>query len=83
MTQADRVLAALKANGWGGVCVLDFPAGFRLAARIKDLRDAGHNISTETLILQPTGTKVAAYVLHKPTPTAPAPMTGSQEALPL
>ena len=78
MTQADRVLALLRRHG--AVTVLDFPAGFRLAARVKDLRDRGHVIDTETATLHGTGTKVARYVL-RPTPTAPAPYAGVQEAL--
>jgi len=80
MTQADRVLDELRRHG--AVTVLDFPSGFRLAARVKDLRDRGHVIDTETATLHGSGTKVARYVLHA-TPTAPAPMAGEQEALPL
>ena len=76
MTQVDRLLDELR---HGPVDVRDFPAGFRLAARIKDLRDAGHRITTSTLRL-PGGAKVARYQLDR-TPTAPAPMAGTQEAL--
>jgi len=72
MTQADRVLALL--NMTQGIDVRDFPAGFRLAARVKDLRDRGHRIDTTTLTL-PGGAKVARYSL---TPTAPAPTRGTQ-----
>lgn len=76
MTQAARVLLDLRR---GPVDIRDYPAGFRLAARIKDLRDAGHPIDTSTLTL-PGGAKVARYSL---TPTAPTPYVGSQESLPL
>lgn len=75
MTQADRVLVDLRR---GPVDIRDYPAGFRLAARIKDLRDAGHDIDTTTLAL-PGGAKVARYALRQ-TPTAPVPTTGSQES---
>ena len=78
MTQADRVLAELRR---GPVDVRDFPAGFRLAARVSDLRGEGHVIDTSTVTL-PGGARVASYSL-RPTPTAPAPMAGTQEALPL
>lgn len=73
MTQAARVLDDLRR---GPVDVRDFPPGFRLAARVKDLRDAGHPIDTETVTL-PGGTKVARYVLRPTRPTS-APMAGAQ-----
>ena len=76
MTQAERVLDELRR---GPVDVRDFPAGFRLAARVSDLRTAGHDITTTTIRL-PGGAKVARYELHV-TPTAPAPYAGVQEAL--
>ena len=77
MTQADRVLELLRE--YGAVDLRDFPRGFRLAARIKDLRDAGIAI-TSTRIVLPGGTKAARYSL---TPTAPAPTRGTQEVLSL
>ena len=78
MTQADRVLELLRQRGREGVTVLDFPTGFRLSARIKDLRDAGFSIPTGTREL-PSGARIARY--HLATPTAPVPMAGTQEAL--
>ena len=79
MTQAERVLVLLAVRGPEGVSVLDFPAGFRLGARIKDLRDAGNPIITETIHLA-SGARIARYVLA---PASLAPTTGTQEALPL
>jgi len=81
MTQAERVLTLLAVRGPDGVTIEDFPRGFRLAARVSDLRNAGNAITTTTLRL-PGGAKVARYELDR-TPTAPAPMAGEQEALPL
>ena len=77
MTQADRVLADLRRYP---VDIRDYPPGFRLAARIKDLRDAGYDIETTTITL-PGGTKAARYTL-RPTPTFAA-TTGVQEGLAL
>lgn len=50
------------------------------AARVKDLRDAGHPIDTDTVTLA-GGTKVARYTLRS-TPTF-APTSGTQEGLAL
>lgn len=80
MKQTDRVLRLLVARGPEGVSFLDFPVGFRLSGRIKDLRDAGHRIDTLRESL-PGGTVAARYVL-RPAMTF-APMTGEQEGLPL
>lgn len=53
MTQAERVLAALRAHPDRGICAVDFlrfptvdggPPITRLAARIGELRDAGEPI---------------------------------------
>ena len=38
---------------------------FRLAARIKDLRDAGHHIHTEMVELPRGGQRIAEYTLIK------------------
>ena len=78
MTQADRILDVLRR--FGNTTVLDWPAGFRLAARIKDLRDRGYLIDTDTVTL-PGGAKVARYTLRT-TPTF-APTIGEQERLSL
>ena len=81
MTQAERVLVLLAVRGAEGVTVDDFPRGFRLAARIADLRSAGNPITTKTSIL-PGGARIACYQLAATT-SAPAPMAGTQESLPL
>lgn len=56
MTQCDRVLAALTRVGDHGVTQVDFirfptidggPPILRIAARVKDLRDAGFEIITK------------------------------------
>jgi hypothetical protein len=62
MTQAEWILAALKK---GPVSALDALNGcncFRLAARIKDLRDAGHETETRTLANNKT---IAVYHLKE------------------
>jgi hypothetical protein len=74
MTQAERVLVLLAVRGPEGVSVLDFAPGFRLAARIADLRAAGSYIETQTATL-PGGAKVARYVLD---PYAHTITTGTQ-----
>jgi hypothetical protein len=64
MTQAEWILAALKK---GPVSALDALNGcncFRLAARIKDLRDAGHEIETENRTLANNKT-IAVYHLKE------------------
>ena len=45
MTAIKTVERKLKNNGATGITVWDFPAGFALAARIKDLRDSGKKLS--------------------------------------
>ena len=74
MTQAERVLVLLAVRGPEGGSVLDFAPGFRLAARIADLRAAGNPIETQTATL-PGGAKVARYVL---TSAVLQPTTGTQ-----
>jgi hypothetical protein len=44
MTAKEKVLNMLKTKGAKGVSVWDFPAGFRLAARIADWRASGKEI---------------------------------------
>jgi hypothetical protein len=64
MTQAEWIIAALKK---GPVSALDALNGcncFRLAARIKDLRDAGHEIETENRTLANNKT-IAVYHLKE------------------
>lgn len=45
-THAQRVLTLLKARKSKGVTFQDFATGFRLAARIHELRNDGHDIVT-------------------------------------
>lgn len=78
LTQAERVLVLLAVNGDRGVDVTMFAPGFRLAARIKDLRDAGNPIDTDTITLE-GGHRIARYTLRP----MPVPMAGTQTALPL
>ena len=51
-----RTITALEA--------LDQHQSFRLAARIKDLRDEGHDIHTESVEIS-TGKRIAEYTLIK------------------
>ena len=59
------VLERLKKAKNRGVKLTDFPAGFRLSARIKDLRDDGHDILTTSEDDYSGGykRKIARYVL--------------------
>lgn len=56
--KALEVLNALRKNKRLGVTVEDFTLGFRLAARIFDLREAGYVIHSEP-------GRVARYILLK------------------
>lgn len=74
MTQNSMVLEHLKkgrslspAEAMHGMGI------YRLAARIKDLKNAGHNITTE-MHVAPNGSRYAEYRL--------VPETGLQHALP-
>ncbi|PUB87045.1 MAG: hypothetical protein DBP02_02025 [gamma proteobacterium symbiont of Ctena orbiculata] len=46
MTKTETVLSKLKRRPVRGITPLDFPKGFRLGARIHDLRCKGHDILT-------------------------------------
>jgi len=64
MTQSEWILSQLKQ---APVTPMEALAGcgcFRLAARIKELRQQGHDIQTKTLIL-PNGKIVAQYILEQ------------------
>ena len=68
MTQTDWILNQLKRGPLTAVDALNGCGCFRLAARIKDLRDAGYQIETKTLEL-PNGKHIAQYsltLLHSP-----------------
>lgn len=78
------ILELLTAAGSGGLTPMDAlreAACFRLAARVAELRAAGHDIATEWET-DGDGTRWARYVLTLPTP-APEPMRGVQEVLAL
>ena len=65
-SQSQRLLDLLRSQGEEGVGfweAVDIVGTTRLAARVKDLRDAGHDIETrwETT---PTKKRVARYVWH-------------------
>jgi hypothetical protein len=65
MTQTEAVLALLRSRGSEGLTALDalgIVGTMRLAARISDLRAAGHLITTET-VTTPNGARVARYRL--------------------
>ena len=62
-SQTNQILAHLKnKNGITAFEALDRFGCFRLAARIKDLREAGNNIET-TMIETDQGKRVARYFL--------------------
>jgi Helix-turn-helix domain len=64
--QTSRLLDLLRSQGEEGVGfyeALDIVGTSRLAARIKDLRDAGHDIETQWETT-PTKKRVARYCLH-------------------
>lgn len=66
-TQTERILALLRERGRIGLTPKEALAEvgtMRLAARIADLRAAGHDITTETFTT-PNGARVARYVLHE------------------
>jgi hypothetical protein len=60
----QRVLSLLKKKKNKGVTFHDFGTGFRLGARIKDLRDTGLTIVTHKEPL-PSGNWHGRYVLIK------------------
>lgn len=65
-TQCQRLLALLRERGSQGVTPLDALntiGSYRLAARVWDLRAAGHNIETKPFYTS-GGATVARYVLQ-------------------
>lgn len=65
MTQNQALLRLLRLRGPEGVTPLDALRElgcFRAAARVWELKAAGHDIRTDEALL-PTGKKVARYVL--------------------
>ena len=63
MSQANDILAYMKKHPITAMDALRLFGCFRLAARIKDLKDYGHIITTH--IVQKNGKKFAKYVLVK------------------
>jgi hypothetical protein len=74
--QTRRILSLLRErrDGVTPLDALNVVGSFRLAARIKELRDAGHDIRTE-IETTDNGKRVARYILHEP-------VAANQEALP-
>ena len=64
MTQTAQILEMLKRGPVTAMDALNNCNCFRLAARIKDLRDAGHEIETETRTLDNKKT-IAVYHLKE------------------
>jgi hypothetical protein len=63
MSQTKEILSHLERVGSiTAIEALNEYGCFRLAARIKDLRDAGHNIYTDNVDL-PNGKTIAKYTL--------------------
>lgn len=63
MSQAKEILNHLKRKPITALEALMLFNCFRLAARIKDLRDMGNNIITKTI--ERNGKKFAQYILIK------------------
>ena len=61
MSQSDRILSHLKRRTLTPLQALEHYGCFRLAARISDLRNKGHKITTE--IIETNGKRVARYRL--------------------
>ena len=67
MSQCDDILAHLKTGPISAMEALSLYGCFRLAARIKDLREQGYEIETQDLEL-PSGKTVAQYFLKEAQP---------------
>ena len=79
MTQAEHILRLLQQRGPMGLTALEILeecGSFRAAARIEELRKAGHEIETRTEKI-PSGKRIARYILHPPDTLfdAPGPST--------
>jgi hypothetical protein len=66
MSQSQWILKVLEQRPLTAIEALEGCGCFRLAARIKDLRQQGYDIQTKTLIL-PNGKIVAQYILEQST----------------
>lgn len=67
MSQCNDILAHLKRGPISAIEALNSYGCFRLAARIKDLREQGYDIETRDLDL-PNGKTVAQYHLKEKEP---------------
>jgi len=67
MSQSQWILKALEQRPLTAIEALEGCGCFRLAARIKDLRQQGHDIQTKSLIM-PNGKIVAQYHLESKRP---------------
>jgi len=63
-TQTKQILQYIRTQPITAIDALQYIGSFRLAARIKDLRDEGHDIHTE-IITTDNGAKIARYSLIK------------------
>jgi len=68
MTQTEAIFGLLRdrPDGITAIDALDEAGCFRLAARISDLRNQGHVI-TSVMVTLPNGKRVARYTLTEPT----------------
>ena len=64
MTQNQWILATLQQKPLTPLEALEGCGCFRLAARIKELKEQGHKITTRSMIT-PTGKIIASYVLEQ------------------
>ena len=65
MSQCEQILGMLKRGPITAMDALQKAGCFRLAARIADLRQAGHHIETETI--EVNGKHIAQYQLKEKT----------------
>ena len=63
-TQTKQILQYMIPQPITAIDALQYIGSFRLAARIKNLRDEGHDIHTE-IITTNIGAKIASYSLIK------------------
>ncbi len=61
MSQTEKILSHLKRRPLTPLQALEHYGCFRLAARISDLRNKGHRITTE--IIERNGKRIARYRL--------------------
>jgi hypothetical protein len=65
MSQCEQILGMLKSGPVTAMDALQKAGCFRLAARIAELRQQGHNIETETI--EVNGKHIAQYQLKEKT----------------